>query len=527
MREKFCPNTGFRKNYSTADHIFSIYNIADTYLKKKKKLYAFFVDFRAAFDSIVREALFYKLFELGLSSRIINILRALYNMNTACVWDGVALSEEFPTTMGLKQGCILSALLFVLFINDITDTVRGGIQVGGTTIPALMYADDIVFFAETVVGMQLMMNRLGDYCKHWNLVVNLQKSKMMVFRGGGGRLSKNEKWTFNGCAVETVREYKYLGVLITSNLNMKRHLDGKLSEAKRAVSAVWERCIKNNYIEHSAKQKLFRSTAASILLYGAQVWGYLSFEAVEKFLRYFLKRIFRLSKNTPNYMLYLETGTPPMIMDTLSVHFNYVVKVMEMKNERIPKIILNNMIRTRGSMMEEWESLATECGINLLIGQDENSSSLRFKFNDILEKLGKVLYDRNVVEARSSVFRCFYSRLEYNLGSNTYLLNGNSINKISIVFKTRGELLNLNYVPHRSDLPILCSLCNMKTREDTCHFIAICPVLKEFRVRYFEKSCLNDDELIGILNGERGWDVLNNYVVAALRYRNSIIEENF
>ena len=265
---------GFRKKYSTVDQVFALLNIAEIYKQKYKKLYSFFVDFRAAFDTIAREALIYKLYNIGLSTKIINILRAMYANNVAYVWDGESISGEFTTTMGVKQGCILSALLFILFINDISDAVKGGIEFGGIKIPDLKYADDIVFLSDTVDGLQLMMNRLSVYCKYWNLSVNLHKSKVMVLRGGGGRYSQNERWTYQGESVEVVREYKYLGILVSSNLNMKKHLEAKLSEAKRAISSVWGRCINNKYVTHSSKQKLFRTTAASVLLYGAQVWGY-------------------------------------------------------------------------------------------------------------------------------------------------------------------------------------------------------------------------------------------------------------
>lgn len=119
---------GFRKNYSTVDQIFALINIAEIYKQKHKKLYTFFVDFRAAFDTIARETLFYKLYRIGISTKIINILREMYKNNVAYVWDGESVSGEFTTTMGVKQGCILSSLLFILFINDITEAVKGGIE---------------------------------------------------------------------------------------------------------------------------------------------------------------------------------------------------------------------------------------------------------------------------------------------------------------------------------------------------------------------------------------------------------------
>lgn len=197
-------------------------NIAETYKRKQKKLYAFFVDFRAAFDSIPREALFYKLHNLEISTKVIEVLRSMYESNVACVWDGKTLSDEFETTVGVKQGCVLSPLLFSLYVNDITECVKGGIEFNQRNIPALLYADDMVFLSDTVEGMQLMINRLERYCATWNLSVNLSKSKMMIFRNGGGRYARRENWSFQGEGIEIVREYKYLGVLITSNLNMKK-----------------------------------------------------------------------------------------------------------------------------------------------------------------------------------------------------------------------------------------------------------------------------------------------------------------
>lgn len=429
--------------------------------------------------------------------------------------------------MGVKQGCILSALLFILYINDITDAVQGGINFFGVTIPALMYADDIVFLSDSVDGLQRMINRLDVYCKNWNLTINLQKSKIMVFRDGGGRYSSLEKWKSNGEDVEIVRKYKYLGMIVSANLNLNVHLEEKLADAKRAISSIWERCIKNNYISHSAKQLVFRSTATSILLYGAQVWGYRSYESVEKFLRYFLKRMFRLPKNAPNYMLYIETGTPPMFLRTLEMHFNYVIKVLEMEETRIPNIILRNIIRTSGSSCKVWKELASECGVDLDFQTNEHPYSLREKFNLMLEKLGQISYKRYTEDAGASLFRNLYSKLNYYLNEKTYFLNCYSVDKISTIFKMRGEIVNLNFIPHRTDLPIICELCNMRTREDVFHFLAVCPILKEFRVMVFSKDILEEGEALSILNGENGWDALYNYTIAALRYRKRILEGDF
>jgi len=105
----------FRKGYSTVDNIFSLTSIARSYIDSGKKLYAFFVDFRAAFDSIDRRTLTYKLSNIGISTAFLNVLQSLYTDNLTAVWDGEQLYEWFTTEAGVKQGCLLSPFLFSLF----------------------------------------------------------------------------------------------------------------------------------------------------------------------------------------------------------------------------------------------------------------------------------------------------------------------------------------------------------------------------------------------------------------------------
>jgi len=70
--------SGFRKGFSTVDSIYTLTSIVRYYLDKKKKMYLFFIDFRAAFDTIVRNAHFYKLQNLGLSSKLLKVIHPYY-----------------------------------------------------------------------------------------------------------------------------------------------------------------------------------------------------------------------------------------------------------------------------------------------------------------------------------------------------------------------------------------------------------------------------------------------------------------
>lgn len=67
--------------------------------------------------------------------------------------------------------------------------------------------------------MQTEISILETYCSTWNLEINMDKSKIMVFRSGGN-LAQNERWTFKGQTIETVSEYKNLGVALTLKISL-------------------------------------------------------------------------------------------------------------------------------------------------------------------------------------------------------------------------------------------------------------------------------------------------------------------
>ena len=102
----------FREGYGTMDHVFVLNEIINLYLSKKKRLYACFIDYEKAFDTIDRVALWGKLLENNING---NVLRVIFNMYTnakSCVKDETKLSGIFACNMGVRQGENLSPLLF-------------------------------------------------------------------------------------------------------------------------------------------------------------------------------------------------------------------------------------------------------------------------------------------------------------------------------------------------------------------------------------------------------------------------------
>lgn len=151
---------------------------------------------------------------------------------------------------------------------------------------------------------------------------------------------------------------------------------------------------------------------------------------------------------------------------------------------------------------------------------------MKSELYNILRVLDESMHKSFIEEAQSSIYRVYYPKLEHDLSKISYFGNNESVNKISTIFKTRGELLPLNFIPHRPDLPIQCSMCNLNTREDIMHFVGICPLLKEIRKLYLGKAIFTTEEVIYLLNGN-DWSALFKFVKSALRYRNQILREAF
>ena len=167
---------GFRKQHTTIDQMFCLYTLITKYLRHKGgRFYALFVDFEKAFDRVDRAALWHKLMSQNVSSKMVRMLKSIYADVKLCVKSSEGLSEMISCPVGVKQGCIISPILFTLFLNDLKDEIAigsHGIDIETIKLFVLLFADDLVLFAETVIELQRLINRLIGYCSRWHVNVN-------------------------------------------------------------------------------------------------------------------------------------------------------------------------------------------------------------------------------------------------------------------------------------------------------------------------------------------------------------------
>ena len=186
---------------------------SEKYNKKNSTVYACFMDMSKAFDTTSHDILFKKLINCGVPDYIVSILREWYVHQQVVVdWKGV-LSQPFFTTCGVRQGGILSALLFNVYMDNLSKELSRhdiGCSLGKNIINHVIYADDIVVFSPSIKGLQILTDVCSNYMTNNFLKLNVKKTKCMKFEKKKLQPMCNQDIYIDGKKIEFAEKIKYL-----------------------------------------------------------------------------------------------------------------------------------------------------------------------------------------------------------------------------------------------------------------------------------------------------------------------------
>lgn len=336
---------GFQKNKSCMDNLFNLSTAIQSRLRQDKaKLYALFVDFKRAFDSINHKLLWLKLYNLGLSVKVIQILKNIYDSASFCVKSNNKLTRDFSSAEGVLQGEILSPLLFVLYITDLETIYREhsceGININGTSdILVLLYADDLVILGNSENDLRRKLDLLHNYCQTNKLTVNTQKTKIIYCRKAG-RISSKLTFNFDHEPIEIAEKYGYLGLTVSPSGFSRQTAVNTIKKAKSALSMVSSIISASRIDSGESIFKPFDSIVAATLLYASPIWALSYLELIEKIQCDFIKQIFGLSRTTANALLRIEFNRTHLAYMIVKNTWKYVVGILIMKDSKLPKICL-------------------------------------------------------------------------------------------------------------------------------------------------------------------------------------------
>ena len=172
---------GFRAGRSTTEQIFNLRILCEKYLQHQQNLYHVFVDFKKAFDRVWQEALWTTMRKYNINASIIRAIENLYVNGSTGEW--------FRTTVGVRQRCLLSPTLFIIFLERIMcaalDDHEGSVSIGGRLITNFRFADDIVVNAEEEEEACVLIYRLDRTTTRYKMEIGPDKTKVMTNNPNG------------------------------------------------------------------------------------------------------------------------------------------------------------------------------------------------------------------------------------------------------------------------------------------------------------------------------------------------------
>ena len=334
---------GFMPGNRTADHALTLKTLHDKYVKQSgnSKIYACFVDFKKAFDSVWHQGLYSKLLENQIGGSFYDLVKDMYS-NTKCA---IKLSNcrtpFFPYKKGVRQGCILSPLLFNIFINEIPKLFEKTqsdpfILPNGTTITSLLYADDLVILSRSKSGLQNCLNQLNEWCNKWLMEINTKKTKIMIFQKHNSKLRTDLQFHIGNNKIDTTKEYTYLGLKLVQNGKFKLAQQQLSEKALHALYKIRKKVVLHKLSPRTAT-KMFDSIISPILLYNSEIWG--AYEkndfdkwdnsATEKIHTRFCKLYLGVNRKATNIACRGELGKFPLFITIQKNIINYIKHILQ------------------------------------------------------------------------------------------------------------------------------------------------------------------------------------------------------
>lgn len=271
---------GFQPGNSTNHAIAKLINDVKDGLNKKTPTIAITIDLQSAFDVMWHDGLIYKLHQMNFEPYIIYLIRNFLSNRTFAVKLNNTLSKPRDIVAGTPQGCIVSALLFILYLNDIPKGPNAYCN-----IKRLLFADDIVIYSTTKnlafanTAMNNYLNTLQNYISIWKLKINMKKCEAISFVGHYTDLSKEIrrnalkiKLKIKDEYIKNVKNIKYLGIQITQNLQYNTHVKYIISKAIGAQYLL-KNIFNSKYIKKSIKLLCYKQLIRPLLLYGTPCWA--------------------------------------------------------------------------------------------------------------------------------------------------------------------------------------------------------------------------------------------------------------
>ena len=493
--------------------MFVLHTVVDKYINSGSRLYATFIDFKKAFDMVPHIGMLLKLQKEGIKGRIYGLIKNMYLQvqPKLQVKVGNHLTNQFISQKGVRQGDVLSPVLFKLFLNDIhsyLDENCKPAKMGNLSINCLLYADDMVLLSESEDGLQRCMDKMAMYCREWDLTINYSKTKMMIF-DKRGRKDQQSNLLYNSYKIEQVQSYKYLGYIFSANGNFKEANADRRNKGLKAAFKLMK-IFKENAIGYKMGMHLFDRCIKPVLLYGSEIgcpidktfqknWhGRLYNNScnndLEKTATFFYRYILGVKKHTPIVGIYGETGRYPLLIEAINNSLKFLLRIIKTENILLNAALAENIDLTKKgkpNWLKGLKELLSHMGLdNCFERFPPNLSQLENTIrssNTILQNVFKTEWSKNLNKDKSKDGQSGNKLRSYRLFKTSYdqeqylaIIHDPKIRKCYTKFRLSDHNLHIETGRHaptakrKPPCQRLCQHCSLIETEDEFHFFSKC-----------------------------------------------------
>ena len=351
---------GFRQGCGTREAIFSLKIISEKYIEMGKNIYACFIDYSKAFDTVNHEKLIECLKKVDIDENDIALLSNLYWEQLTKVRIDNTLTNPVKIKRGVRQGCVLSPSLFNLYTEFIFRETENhpGLKVGGTNINNLRYADDTVLLAESEEELQELVTVVKEESEKYGLLMNVKKTKTLLISKNTDKRPINIK--IDGKLVEQVESFVYLGQLITEDGRSEAEIKRRAGIAKTKFMKM-SKILTSKNISINTRVRLCKCYIWSVFMYGCETWTLTS--VIEKRINALEMWLYRRMTKTS----WKEMKTNQEILDKVNIQETTLLKTIKTRklayyghtrrHNSLQKVIMEGKVegkRGRGRRRRSW-----------------------------------------------------------------------------------------------------------------------------------------------------------------------------
>ena len=406
LAEKTLPEAqcGFRVNRSTADCIFVSKQLAASCTEKQRRLYKCFVDLTKAYDKVSRDILWDILLKLGVPENVVNLIKALHEGAEAFVRVDGKISDPFGLNNGLKQGSILSPILFNIFFGTIIHAFEKEVEGKGImvrykldnhnifdtselkrkkgvktiSIADLLFADDSEILADSAINLQYMIDALVRITVAFGQEISIKKTEVLVTKTCSDPFDQVVpcEVAINGIILNNVKTFKYLGntqgiEVKAKRVSKNRRKAGLLKTAVRETAhndeisiriqrmAITfqkraEKIYENHRVPYRVKVKDYKVYVLTSALYACGTWlttnheiqrleGF-QYRAIRRMLGYTWQDYKSYTEILEQINNYSTEKIYPIEFEIRKRRLTYLGHVERMEDNRLPKIVLHGEV---------------------------------------------------------------------------------------------------------------------------------------------------------------------------------------